>query len=112
MADFIVIGENVHTTRVVRRSGPLVRDDSVVFTDEHGEERLLPVPDEERRTQEYEEGRVKHVRAAVRFVVGALGPVVRVPLSIDSSNLDIILAGMEAAARHGGPPMLNSASLE
>jgi cobalamin-dependent methionine synthase I len=35
-----------------------------------------------------------------------------VPLSIDSSNLEIIEAGMEVAAGHAGTPMLNSASLE
>src|SRR5262249_22998466 len=67
--NFVVIGENVHTTRVVRRPGPLVVDDSILFTDESGAERLLPVPDEEKRTQEYEEGRVKHVRAAVRLAM-------------------------------------------
>jgi 5-methyltetrahydrofolate--homocysteine methyltransferase len=35
-----------------------------------------------------------------------------VPLSIDSSNADIIAAGMAAADGDTGPPMLNSASLE
>src|SRR5439155_12694026 len=66
---FVVIGENIHTTRVVRRPGPRVVDDSVAFVDEAGEARYLPVPDEERRTQEYEEGRVKHVRSAVRLML-------------------------------------------
>src|SRR3954447_8278485 len=141
---FIVIGENVHTTRIVRRPGPLVVDESIVFTDEIGAERLLPIPEEEKRTQEYEEGRVKHVRAAVRlamagdetglaylraialrqieagaafldvnvdevshrlpeqietmqWLVGELAPAVPVPLSIDSSNLEIIAAGIAAA---------------
>jgi cobalamin-dependent methionine synthase I len=165
---FIIIGENVHTTRIVRRPGPLIQLDdqgreAIAFTDEHGGERLLPIPDEEKRTQEYEEGRVKHVRSAVRLAVGdgpdagtglaylralalrqvdagaafldvnvdeyshrlpeqievmrwladELAPLAGVPLSIDSSNLDIIRSGIEAAAAHGGaPPMLNSASLE
>lgn len=165
--DFIIVGENIHTTRVVRRPGPLVATgpdgrESVVFVDEAGETRLLPIPDEELRTQEYDEGRVKHVRSAVRlameggpdaevgvaylramvfnqveagarfldvnvdeyshrlpeqietmrWLVGLIGPVASVPLSIDSSNSEIIDAGIEAARRHGGPPMLNSASLE
>jgi 5-methyltetrahydrofolate--homocysteine methyltransferase len=156
---FVVIGENVHTTRVVRRPGPFVVDESILFTDEAGAEKLLPIPDEEKRTQEYEEGRVKHVRAAVRLALAGeevgsdylravalrqveagaafldvnvdevshrlpeqietmqrlvewLSPIVPVPLSIDSSNLEIIAAGIEAADRHAGPPMLNSASLE
>ncbi len=165
---FRIIGENVHTTRIVRRPGPLLGVDgegreAIRFLDEAGVERWLPIPDEELRTQEYEEGRVKHVRSAVRlakerdgedaeaglaylramalrqvecgahfidinvdeyshrlpeqiatmrWLVDLLAPLVPVPLSIDSSNLEIIAAGMEAAERSAGPPMLNSASLE
>ena len=167
-SEFAIIGENVHTTRVVRRPGPLVEQDaegreSVAFVDENGEPRLLPIPGEEQRTQDYEAGSVKHVRSAVRvamtdegedaatgsaylralalrqvdagarfldvnideyshrlpeqidtmrWLVSILGPIVSVPLSIDSSNLEIIAAGMAVADRHAGPPMLNSASLE
>jgi 5-methyltetrahydrofolate corrinoid/iron sulfur protein methyltransferase len=164
---FTIIGENVHTTRIVRRPGPLIQlaedgRESIRFTDESGDVRLLPIPDEEKRTQEYEEGRVKHVRSAVRLAMGdgpdrevgltylralalrqvvagaafldvnvdeyshrlpeqietmrwlveELAPLAGVPLSIDSSNLDIIRSGMQAAGTHAGPPMLNSASLE
>jgi 5-methyltetrahydrofolate--homocysteine methyltransferase len=161
---FVVIGENIHTTRVIRRaSSRLVTGEgggaAIAFADEHGESRLLAIPDEELRTPEYEEGRVKHVRAAVRrakdghedgvaylrrmaveqidagaafldvnvdeyshrlpeqietmeYLVGLLGPVSTVPLSIDSSNQEIIAAGMAAAGEGSGPPMLNSASLE
>jgi 5-methyltetrahydrofolate--homocysteine methyltransferase len=163
-SDFIIIGENIHTTRIIRRPSPRLVDDeqgkpAVAFADEHGEQRLLSIPEEELRTQEYEEGRVKHVRAAVRrareddetgiaylrkmaleqidagagfldvnvdeyshrleeqiatmrFLVGLLAPLSAVPLSIDSSNEEIIAAGMDAADRGAGPPMLNSASLE
>lgn len=164
---FIVVGENVHTTRIVRRSGPSIAVDgqgreSIEFVDEAGATRLLPIPPEELRTQEYEEGRVKHVRSAVRvarsegpdaelghaylrqlalqqvaagaryldvnvdeyshrlpeqievmtWLAGMLAPLVDVPLSIDSSNLEIIQAGIEAAGAGPEPPMLNSASLE
>src|SRR6185369_5491227 len=68
---FVVIGENVHTTRIVRRNGPQIAVDDdgterVAFTDLDGQARLLPIPPEEVRGQDYEEGRVKHVRAAVR----------------------------------------------
>ena len=71
---FVVIGENVHTTRVVRRPGPLVKPDedgreSIEFADEAGETHLLPIPPEELRTQDYQEGRVKHVRSAVRVAL-------------------------------------------
>ena len=165
--DFIIVGENVHTTRVVRRNAPNVTEDdggrpAIAFTDEHGDDRRLPVPEAELRTQEYEEGRIKHVRAAVRlgmeegddaevavaylralalsqakagaafldvnvdelalkleaqiagmrWLAGLLAPVSPVPLSIDSSNLEIIESGMEVAGGPAGAPMLNSASLE
>ena len=161
---FIVIGENIHTTRIIRRPSPRLVDDaegrpSIVFVDERGDRRLLRIPEEELQTQEYEEGRIKHVRSAVRlakngdedgmaylrklavdqieagasfldvnvdeyshrlpeqietmeFLVGLLGSISSVPLSIDSSNEEIIAAGMAATSREAGPPMLNSASLE
>jgi 5-methyltetrahydrofolate--homocysteine methyltransferase len=165
--EFIIIGENIHTTRIVRRPGPLVATDAdgreaVVFADEAGVSRTLPIHEHELRTQEYEEGRVKHVRSAVRaameggehaetgaaylramvqrqleagarfldvnvdeyshrlpeqietmrWLVELIGPISSVPLSIDSSNIEIIESGIAAADRHAGPPMLNSASLE
>lgn len=161
---FVIIGENVHTTRVVRRNADVIATDergreAIAFTDEHGAARHVPVSDAERATQEYEEGRIKHVRSAVhlameegddaevalaylralalsqveagsrfldvnvdefsvkpeeqisamRWLVGVLGPISPVPLSIDSSNLETIAAGLEEA---GDGPMLNSASLE
>jgi cobalamin-dependent methionine synthase I len=165
---FKIIGENIHTTRIVRRPGPLVGVDeegreAILFHDETGQPRTLPIPDEERQTQEYEEGRVKHVRSAVRlakdgegsdaaaglaylralalrqiesgahfldinvdevshrlpeqietirWLVQLIAAVAPVPLSIDSSNLEIIAAGIEAAKDSVEPPMLNSASLE
>jgi cobalamin-dependent methionine synthase I len=164
---FIIIGENIHTTRVIRRNAQSVEPDErgregIAFTDEDGAARHLPVSEAEQRTQEYEEGRIKHVRTAVRLAmeerddaevavaylralakhqidsgsafldinvdevslkleeqIAAMGWLVRlidayssVPLSIDSSNLEIIEAGMEAAGSENGPPLLNSASLE
>jgi 5-methyltetrahydrofolate--homocysteine methyltransferase len=161
---FTVIGENIHTTRIIRTPSPrLVTDDhrrpSITFTDEDGKPRRLPIPEEEQRTHEYAEGRVKHVRSAVRlarggeevgiaylrkmateqieagaafldvnvdeysyklpeqietmeYLVRLLGPISSVPLSIDSSNGEIIQAGIAAASRQAGAPMLNSASLE
>ena len=167
LSDFIVIGENIHTTRAVRRTAPAVGTDelgrvAIEFADEDGTTRWLPIPEAEQRTMEYEEGRIKHVRAAVRmgmqegddagvavaylraiaahqieagaafldinvdevslrlpeqieamrWLVGLIGAASAVPLSIDSSNQQIIEAGIDAASAHAGPPMLNSASLE
>jgi cobalamin-dependent methionine synthase I len=166
--NFVIVGENIHTTRVIRRNAPSVETDeqgreAIAFTDEHGAARHLPVSEAEQRTQEYEEGRIKHVRTAVRlameegddaevaiaylralakeqidagaayldinvdevslklpeqieamrWLVGVIEPYSSVPLSIDSSNLEIIEAGMDAAAGSAnGAPLLNSASLE
>jgi 5-methyltetrahydrofolate--homocysteine methyltransferase len=68
---FIVIGENIHTSRVVRRDGsrggttPAGRP-AVRFPDGAGGEALLPVPDAILQTKEFaSNGRIKHVMAAV-----------------------------------------------
>ena len=67
--DFIVIGENVHTTRVVLRKGKLVVDDpdgneAVRFYDTERQRRYLLIPDAVKKTQDYEEGRIKHIKIA------------------------------------------------
>ena len=68
--EFTIIGENIHTTRVVLRGGKLMGENpdglpSVRYTAASGETRYLPIPEEIRRAQDYEEGRVKHVKVAV-----------------------------------------------
>lgn len=73
--EFIVIGENVHTTRVVLRRGKRVVEDgdtvSVRFTTVDGDERLLEVPGDAKKSQDYEEGRIKHVMIAVNAAMSA-----------------------------------------
>lgn len=71
---FIVIGENVHTTRVIRRTDARVGSDdrgreAIAFKDETGATRWLPIPAAEQATMEYQEGRIKHVRTAVRLAM-------------------------------------------
>ena len=166
--DFIIIGENIHTTRVVLRNGKRVGTtpagvESVIFAGSDGSTRYLPIPEEARRTQDYEEGRVKHVKIAVRTAMagqesvaseaveylrtmvrrqeragadfldlnvdeislkleeqkGAMQWLVRtvegmssLPLSIDSSNVEIIRAGLESCDGKARRALLNSASLE
>ena len=170
--DFVVIGENLHATRVLLRKSERIAaneqgEEGIVFVDEDGASHHLRIPEEEKRSQPYQEGRIKHVRLAVqiamagaepdcstalsylrtlarrqvkagahfldvnvdeistklddqlgamRWLVRELAPLVDVPLSIDSSNLEIISAGVaeavEVASTGVGPPMLNSASLE
>lgn len=69
VADFIIIGENVHTTRVLMRRGPRIasRDDSlaILFDSAEPEGRALPIPAAYETTQDFGEGRVKHVKIAV-----------------------------------------------
>lgn len=166
--EFVVIGENIHTTRVLRRDGKFITtaptgEEAVRYTTLEGEIRYLIIPEEIKRRQDYQEGRVKHLAiavraamsgaepaaaegmnylrtlverqikagadfldinvdevslrpseqiAAMRWVVKALEPLAPVPLSIDSSNLDTIRAGIETCEDRAGRPMLNSASLE
>lgn len=162
--EFVVIGENMHTTRVVMKRGRrFVAEDAggpaLSWEDEDGEARTLPVPDWAARTQDFDEGRVKHVAIAVRgamegdgecrrylraivraqeaagadfldinvdeisvkfaeqtaamkWLVAFVGEMSDVPVSVDSSNVDIIAAGLEACAADGPRPLLNSASLE
>jgi hypothetical protein len=170
--DFLVIGENIHATRVLLQKSERIAtneqgEEGIVFVDEDGATRHLRIPEYEKLSQSYQEGRIKHVRLAVqiamagvepdcstalsylstlarrqvkagahfldvnldeisnklddqleamRWLVRMLAPLVDIPLSIDSSNLEIIGAGVaaatEAAGTRVGPPMLNSASLE
>jgi 5-methyltetrahydrofolate--homocysteine methyltransferase len=166
--EFFVIGENVHTTRVVLRNGKLVGvspdgAEAVRYTATDGQTRYLPIPESFKRTQDYEEGRVKHVKIAIqaamegdgataaegleylralvqrqvragadyldlnideislrlekqkdaiRWLVRTVEPFSPVPLCVDSSNTEIIRAGLEACLGQATRPLLNSASLE
>ena len=163
----IVIGENIHCTRVALRKGKRIADrggaEVILYRSADGEERALPVTEEAKRTKDYEEGRVKHVQVAIetametavgdpaeglRYIealvrhqeragagfldlnVDEMSPKLSVqtgamawlattvqrltdlPLSVDSSSVDVIRAGLEAIAPAKARPMLNSASLE
>jgi len=161
---FVVIGENVHTTRVILRKGKLIGNDpqgveSVRFRDGESKPRFLEIPEKVKTTQDYEEGRVKHLKIAVqqamlgsadamdyirrqvqrqddagtdfldlnvdeislkeeeqkesmRWLVGTVSAMSETPLSIDSSKIEILEAGLEAGASHPKRMLLNSASLE
>jgi pterin binding enzyme len=51
-------------------------------------------------------------RAAMRWLVETIQSISPIPLSIDSSNPEILRAGLGACARRAGRPLLNSATLE
>jgi cobalamin-dependent methionine synthase I len=51
-------------------------------------------------------------KAAMAWLVRTIEPLSPVPLSIDSSNQEILLTGIQACRGAAGKPLLNSASLE
>jgi 5-methyltetrahydrofolate--homocysteine methyltransferase len=162
--EFTVVGENIHTTRVLLRKGKLVVDRpdgsvAVRFYDAEGKRRYLTIPERIQKTQTYEGGQVKHVivavqgamagsedgiaylhrmiqrqeeagsdyldlnvdeislkpeeqREAMTWLVGEVGAHASTALSIDSSNVETIAAGLVACSETNGRPMLNSVSLE
>jgi len=163
--EFMVIGENVHTTRALLRRNKRITtndsgDDAIIYVDQTGETRFLAIPEAIRNTQDFQEGRVKHVKAAlfhamhgdrqagleyIRAIViqqeaagadfldinvdevslkkeeqieamtwltGQVREMATRPLSIDSSDIDVIAAGLAAYDGRNGPALLNSASME
>ena len=164
---FTTIGENIHTTRVLLRKGKRIVEnpaggEAVVYRNSGGETRFLPIPEAVKQTQDYQEGRVKHVKiavlaaqsggagsaeglrylrylverqlaagvdfldlnvdevslklneqkAAMQWLVRTVQSMSPVPVSVDSSNIEIIQAGLEACQTEAGSNLLNSASLE
>jgi len=151
--EFVVIGENIHATRVLLQKSERISANEAGRRESSssmktGCSRHLRIPEAEKLSQPYQEGRIKHVRIAVqvamagsepdcstavsylstlaqrqvkagahfldvnideisnkladqlesmRWLVTTLAPLVDIPLSIDSSNLEIIDAGVMAA---------------
>ena len=161
---FIVIGENIHCTRVLKRDGNLVDAAAhVIRYDDGGKKKTLPIPEILLKSADWENGKIKHCVAAIWQGLYGQGPAqeagrdyLRVmaakqeqagaafldvnvdefsmdlperikamqwtaalvqgasclPLSIDSSNSDIMRAGLKACEQARGRPMVNSISLE
>ena len=68
---FTIIGENIHATRVLLRSGRrvVILDDgteAVPFNGDSGEPRHLTVPEWYKKTQPYAQGQIKHFGIAMR----------------------------------------------
>jgi len=69
-SDFIIIGENIHTTRSVRLGGSLHTTlegdvDAIRFRDVDNNRRLMKVPEHFKKTQPYQQGQLKHYMIAV-----------------------------------------------
>lgn len=165
--EFVVVGENIHCTRVYKVGGPNVRSvngvDMIVYGSRN-EKKVLPIPPRFTERSEWKEGRVKHAAVAiwqgingateqeresgvaylqhlaleqerngasfldlnvdelstdiqerieaVRWAALAIQRIGRVPLSIDSSNVRILEAGLDACDSTKGEPLVNSVSLE
>lgn len=161
---FIVIGENIHCTRVLKRDGHLV--DAATRTiryDDGGQKKTLPIPESMLNSADWTNGKIKHCAAAIWQGLYGRGPAqasgrdylrvmaakqekagaafldvnvdefsldlperikamqwtatvvqeaARRPLSIDSSNSEIMRAGLKACDPSRGRPLVNSISLE
>lgn len=68
---FLVIGENIHATRVLKRTGrhavELADGTTAIAFDDGGERRALPVHPALAASKDFANGRVKHVASAVRW---------------------------------------------
>jgi len=164
---FLVVGENVHATRVLKRSGrhaAELEDGSagVAFETVDGSSEMLPVHPEVAAARDFGAGKIKHVESAIRWgleggpegdlaaayvramaarqeragadwldlnadevaadsatraramawLVTVIEATASVPVSVDSSDVAVLAAGVSASSRRTGRLLLNSASLE
>ena len=68
--DFIVVGENIHATRIVLRNGKrsITLDNGnevVLFKDKNNKSHELTVPESYKKRQPYKDGLIKHFMIAV-----------------------------------------------
>lgn len=164
---YIIVGENIHCTRVRLTSGKFVAElpdgnHALVFKSD-GKNCHLPIPEAVKNSDEWQNGKVRHVAVAmwqgcygegkaretgiaylktmateqaaagahfldlnvdefsldvgekkriIAWAAGILQSACDLPLSIDSSNIDIIKAGLDACDRNRAKPLVNSVSLE
>jgi cobalamin-dependent methionine synthase I len=164
---FEVVGENIHATRVLKRTGKHaveLADGSVGigFTAPDGESLVLPVHPDLVASRDFATGKIKHVQSAIRWgleggehaataaryvqtlaarqestgadwldlnadevsaessrraeaiawLVVTTEATARIPVSIDSSDVAVLAAGVAASTRPAGRLLLNSASIE
>ena len=164
---FIIVGENIHCTRIRLTGGKFVEaisggGQALTFRD-GGEKCYLPIPTDIVEGEEWANGKVRHVAVAIRqgmrgneaesaagraylqamareqeaagahfldinideyshdqaeklAVIAWIAELVQeastLPLSIDSSNAEILEAGLKACNSARGKPLVNSVSLE
>lgn len=125
---FLIIGENLHASRVLRRDGNPVKHvkEAIERGMAGGEGAGAAIAYlQEMALRQVACGAVwldlnvdevssdpAACEAAMRWLVGVVEAVAEVPLSLDSSSASVLRAGLSAGARRAGAPLLNSASLE
>jgi cobalamin-dependent methionine synthase I len=164
---FLVVGENIHATRVLKRTGRHAAEleDGTVgigFDTQDGGREVLPVHPALVSGRDFTAGRIKHVASAIRWgldggamaetaaayirsmasrqqaagadwldlnadeiasesavraqaiawLVEVVEATASVPVSIDSSDVAVLAAGVAASTQPVGRLLLNSASLE
>ena len=71
---FVVIGENVHATRSVKRDGIHIAggdgNEQVKFVDAGGADRFMPIAGPVRASSDFQRGAVKHIRNALLLGLG------------------------------------------
>ena len=72
--NFIIVGENIHATRVFRSGGKRVvkTDDgfeAVSYKNDLDEQKLMKVPDWFKETQPYQQGQIKHFLIAMTNLI-------------------------------------------
>ena len=164
---FLVIGENIHATRVLKRSGKHAVElpdggTGIGFELPDGTRGVLPVHPLVAAGRDFANGRIKHVASAIRWgleggeqadlaaayvramaarqeaagadwldlnadeidtdagvrlqaiawLVGVVEAGAGIPVSIDSSDVAVLAAGVAASGQPVGRVLLNSASIE
>ncbi|MSR83746.1 MAG: hypothetical protein EXS58_12625 [Candidatus Latescibacteria bacterium] len=108
--EFTLIGENIHTTRVVLLKGKRVcalpgGGQALRFTDTQGRPGLLPIPEKIKGTQDYQEGRVKHLKIALQAAMaGAEEGVEYLRYMVrgqEQAGADFLVLAAEAGADSG-----------
>lgn len=94
--DFQLIGENLHTSRIVLKKGKKfeTRDgvEGVPFTSVDGQDLLLGVSEQMKATQDYAEGRIKHIKLAVQAALDGA--------EIGMQYIHQVVVNQEAAGAH------------
>lgn len=71
---FIIIGENIHTTRVLLKKGKryLIEgsEEYVLYSDSAGRDKKLALSESAKLGQDYDQGRIKHVKVALQMAMG------------------------------------------